>query len=35
MAQNKAILREAAKRGHQRPERGIQELLDGGYLVQG
>jgi hypothetical protein len=35
MAQNKAILRDTAKSGRVRAERGIQELLDEGYRVQG
>ena len=34
MAQNKAILRETSKSGRKRAERGIQELLDEGYLVK-
>ena len=35
MAQNKAILRDTAKSGRVRADRGIQELLDEGYRVQG
>ena len=34
MAQNKAILRETSRSGRERAERGIQELLDEGYLVK-
>jgi len=34
MAQNKAILRETSRSGCERAERGIQELLDEGYLVK-
>ena len=34
MAQNKAILRETSRSGRKRAERGIQELLDEGYLVK-
>ena len=33
MARNKAILRDTAKSGRVRAERGIQELLDEGYKV--